>query len=265
MNMKEYYSVVPGEKPLDRMVTDGGFAGIFRSICCIGDSLSSGEFESLDANGNVGYHDMFEFSWGQFIARDTGAKVYNFSAGGMSSQGYINIYSDAHGCWNTDKLCQCYILALGVNDLFGLKQEVGSVSDMEPDENGNYKETFAAYYGRIVRRIKDINPDAYMFFMSMPRYGDDGDPKREAHAAFLNELTKKFSRSYVIDLYKYAPVYDAEFKSHFFMSGHMNPAGYLLTARMVESYIDFIIRSNPEHFSKVGYIGTPYDNVNYKS
>lgn len=265
MNMKEYYSVVPGEKPLDRMVTDGGFTGIFRSICCIGDSLSSGEFESLDKNGNVGYHDMFEFSWGQFIARDTGATVYNFSRGGMTGKEYIESFAEANGFWDTDKLCRCYIVALGVNDVFGLNQEIGTVSDMNPDENGNYKDTFASYYGRMIKRIKDMNPDAYFFFMSMPKYGDDGDPRREAHAALLYDFTKVFSRSYVIDLYKYAPVYDAEFKSHFFMSGHMNPAGYLLTARMVESYIDFIVRSNPEHFSKIGYIGTPYDNVNYIS
>ena len=32
-------------------------------IGCIGDSLSSGEFESLDEAGNRGYHDMFEYSW----------------------------------------------------------------------------------------------------------------------------------------------------------------------------------------------------------
>lgn len=175
MNMKEYYSVVPGEKPLDRMVTDGGFTGIFRSICCIGDSLSSGEFESLDANGSVGYHDMFEFSWGQFIARDTGAAVYNFSRGGMTAKEYIESFAEANGFWDTDKLCRCYIVALGVNDLFGLNQEVGTVSDMNPDENGNYKDTFASYYGRLVKRIKDMNPDAYFFFMSMPEYGDGGD------------------------------------------------------------------------------------------
>lgn len=29
---------VPEEKPLDRLVTDGGFCGIFRTIGCIGDS-----------------------------------------------------------------------------------------------------------------------------------------------------------------------------------------------------------------------------------
>ena len=43
----------PEEKPLDRMVTDGGFASIFRTVACVGDSLSSGEFESLDENGKL--------------------------------------------------------------------------------------------------------------------------------------------------------------------------------------------------------------------
>ena len=37
----------PGEKPLDHLPPDGGFCGIFRTIGCIGDSLSSGEFESV--------------------------------------------------------------------------------------------------------------------------------------------------------------------------------------------------------------------------
>ena len=36
------------EKPLDNIVSDGGFCSIFRTIGCVGDSLSSGEFESLN-------------------------------------------------------------------------------------------------------------------------------------------------------------------------------------------------------------------------
>ncbi|MBE6793009.1 MAG: SGNH/GDSL hydrolase family protein, partial [Ruminococcaceae bacterium] len=35
------------KNPLDTLVSDGGFCGIFRTIGCIGDSLSSGELESL--------------------------------------------------------------------------------------------------------------------------------------------------------------------------------------------------------------------------
>ena len=32
--------------------------------------------------------------------------------------------------------------------------------------------------------------------------------------------------------------------------------GYVLIARMVERYIDYIIRKNPEDFKQVGFIGT---------
>ena len=41
-----------------------------------------------------------------------------------------------------------------------------------------------------------------------------------------------------------------------FRLGHMTPTGYVLMARMVESYIDYIIRKNPEDFNQVGLIGT---------
>ena len=42
------------ERPLERLAPDGGYCGILRTIGCIGDSLSSGEFESMDEAGNRG-------------------------------------------------------------------------------------------------------------------------------------------------------------------------------------------------------------------
>lgn len=66
------------EKPLDNIAINGGFTSIFRTIGCIGDSLASGELESFEI-GKINFHDYFEYSWGQFIARDAGCKVYNFS------------------------------------------------------------------------------------------------------------------------------------------------------------------------------------------
>ena len=38
----------------------------------------------------------------------------------------------------------------------------------------------------------------------------------------------------------------------------MTPTGYVLTAKMVASYIDYIIRHNMEDFAQVGFIGTEY-------
>jgi hypothetical protein len=82
------------EKPLDTLCTDGGFVGIFRTIACVGDSLSSGEFESRDEEGNPGYHDYFEYSWGQYMARTLGNKVYNFSRGGMTAQEFEESFAE---------------------------------------------------------------------------------------------------------------------------------------------------------------------------
>ena len=44
----------------------------------------------------------------------------------------------------------------------------------------------------------------------------------------------------------------------FYLEGHLNAAGYLLTARMVASYIDYIIRHEQAAFKQVGLMGTPY-------
>ena len=53
MNIYEYIAVSEKEKPLDRVVDDGGMCAIFRSIACVGDSLSSGEFESENGNSEI--------------------------------------------------------------------------------------------------------------------------------------------------------------------------------------------------------------------
>ena len=117
MDYKDYYAI-PGEKPLDRIVTDGGFCSIFRTIGFVGDSLSSGEFESVDKDMNVGYHDYFEYSWGQYIARAAGLTAHNFSQGGMTAKGLCTYFNESRDCWNEEEKCQAYVIALGVNDVY---------------------------------------------------------------------------------------------------------------------------------------------------
>lgn len=249
------------ENPLDQLVTDGGFCGIFRTIGCVGDSLSSGEFESLNEKGEKGYHDYFEYSWGQYMARMAGSKVYNFSRGGMTAKEYCESFADENDFWAADKACQAYIIALGVNDVYNQQQEPGSVNDIDLADYRHNRPTFAGYYGQIIQRLKKIQPDAKFFLMTMPREENRTEEMNlagDAHAALLYDLAKLFSNTYVLDLRRYAPVYDSQFKKQFYLGGHMNPCGYILTARMVTSYIDYIIRHNAEDFKQVGFIGTPY-------
>ena len=77
----------------------------------------------------------------------------------------------------------------------------------------------------------------------------------------LYALAEHFENSYVIDLYKYGPIYDEEFREKYFLHGHMNPMGYIFTANLIDSYIDYIIRTNPKDFANVGFIGT---DIKYK-
>ena len=236
------------EKPLERLISDGGFCGIFRTIGCIGDSLSSGEMEFYDVEGKRRYIDMYEYSWGQYIARITGSKVYNFSRGGMTAKEYVESFAEENDYWNPKFACQAYIIALGVNDM----------------GRAGFEETFSEYYSTIVQKLKDIQSDAKLFFMTMLSGETYGAHKHiDLHTQMLYEIANRYTNCYVMDFQKYGPTCDAEFKEKFFLTNHLNPCGYILTAKMVMSYMDYIIRHNMDDFRRVALIGQNMSEVNY--
>lgn len=257
MDIEKYWGD-ENEQPLDRLVTDGGFCAIFRTIACIGDSLSSGEFEAVNDEGKKTYHDYYEYSWGQYIARAAGCKVYNFSKGGMTAKAYCETFAASKDFWNPEYASQAYVIAMGCNDRRSI--ELGEIGDVCLEDWKQNKQTFAGYFGQIVQRYKEIRPDAKFFYLTMPRAPEDAatTEQRDRHAALMYDMAKLFDNSYVIDLRKYGPVYDAKFRERFYLGGHMNPCGYILTGQMVASYIDYIVRHNIEDFRQVGFIGTPF-------
>lgn len=249
------------EKPLDRLVDGYSHTAIFRKIAFIGDSLSSGEFENRTEDEKPGYHDLYEYSWGQYIARKHGLLSYNFSRGGLTAKVYLESFGDKRGCWDPEKACQAYVIALGVNDLCHRQIPLGSIEDVDVDNYRNNKDTFLGQYAAIVSRYKEISPDAKFFFVTFPNqtYADwikRGKGMREG----LYELARVFENAYVIDLEQYGPLYDKRFHDTFFMHGHMRASGYILTAQLIDSYIDYIVRHNPKDFENVPLINTdiPY-------
>ena len=247
----------PDEKPLERLVEGYSLTSIFRTVGFVGDSLSSGEFETRDGEGNPGYFDLFDYSWGQFIARKNGLLAYNFSRGGMTAREYVESFAEERGFWDKDKACQVYVIALGVNDLCIVDMELGSIADIAPTDWRNNKPTFMGYYAAIVSRYKEISPDAKFFFVTFPntttpKEKEWGEPMTRA----MYELADYFDNAYVIDLYHDGPLYDDRFKETYFLYGHMNPAGYVLTAKLIDSYIDYIVRHNPDDFHTTGFINT---------
>lgn len=250
------------EKPLDRLVDGYSHTSIFRTIGFIGDSLSSGEFETMDPTGKRGYHDLYEYSWGQYIARKNGLKAYNFSRGGMTAKEYMESFADERGFWDQDKACQCYVIALGVNDIVGRGMEIGSLEDIDSADYRNNKPTFLGYYGAIVARYKEISPDAKFFFVGFPRQTENQHTERKKQTnEQLRKLAAYFENAWFIDLHTYGPYYDQRFDEHFRLHGHLNPSGYILTARIIDSYIDYIVRHNPEDFRHAGFINS---GIQYK-
>ncbi len=253
---KELYPI--DEKPLDRLVNGYSNTSVFRTMAFVGDSLSSGEFETLDNDGKRSYYDLFEYSWGQYIARNNGLKAYNFSRGGMTAKEYLDSFAESKGFWDKDLACQAYVIALGANDL-NRGIEIGSIDDIDADNYENSKPTFIGFYARIVKKYKEISPDAKFFFVTFPDGGNKEKTVGMVNA--LYSLADHFANAYVIDLYRYGPFYGNRFREKFYLHGHLNPMGYILTARMVDSYIDYIIRHNPDDFRNAGFIGT---DIQYK-
>ena len=250
------------EKPLDNLLDGAGFCGIFRTIGVVGDSLSSGEFEVLSKEGIKAYHDFYEYSWGQYMARTIGCKVHNFSRGGMTAKEFCESFGTKCGAWDYENICQCYIIALGVNDK-NFHSEMGDVNSIGFPAGYSGKTDFAGYYGQIICRLKAKAPDAKFFLIAPPREngGEKYEKWKSDETKLLHQIAEKFDNTYVIDLNTYGPVYDEEFKKQFYLLGHLNPAGYILTAKMVMSYMDYIIRHNMADFKQAGLIGTPYKSV----
>ncbi len=250
------YFNIKDEKPLDNIVSDGGYTAIFRTICCIGDSLASGEMESRSPEGNNGYHDMFEYSWGQFIARTCNSTVYNFSRGGMSAREFCESFAENSGFWNNRYASQAYIIALGVNDIYGEHQEIGSINDIDFSDYRNNTKNYAGYMGQIIQRMKEIQPRARFFLMTLPNDVHLDSELIKQQRKLMYEFSEKFDNTYVLDIYKYAPIYNDELKEKLYLYGHMSPIGYLFTAKMIMSYIDYIIRHNTDDFKDIALIGT---------
>lgn len=247
------------EKPFEKIVENGGFCGIFQKIGCIGDSLLSGAFETTNKNGEPEFIDFPEYSWGKYIEKTLQNKVHVFARGGMTAKEYCESFAESKGFWDSKLACQAYIIALGANDLYWLNHEIGDISDIDIKDYKNNNKTITGYYGMIIQRYKEIQPNAKFFLITLPLCEREDETKADRFTEIQYQIADRINNVYILDFRKYAPNHDKAFREKYYLgNSHMNPMGYMLTARYVMSYIDYIVRNNPQEFKQVGLIGTDY-------
>lgn len=260
--MKKIYEIDPNEKPLDNIKETCGFASLLRKVGVIGDSLSSGEFESTDYKGNIVYNDMYEYSWPSILSRLTGAEYLNFSRGGMTFKEFYESWADKNNFWVK---CPTYIIFLGNNDLFVYNQEVGSAEDINLDEPEKNKDTYFGYMGKVISKLKSLEKDARIFLTSLQI--DEMSEERTKKVKYVEEEMKKvvklYSFTYLIDFTEFLFKYDEEARNKIAMGFHPSPLGYYSLALAFGNYIDYIIRANPDDFRKIAFVGTNLVNQNY--
>ena len=258
MNIK-MFEIQKGEMPLENIKENCGFAGIFKEIGVIGDSLSSGEFESTDENGKVYYHDMYNYSWPAILERITGTKYYNYSRGGMSFKEFYESWAKQNNFWEKR---QAYIVDLGNNDLFVFRQNVGSAKDINLEDPSKNKDTYFGYMGKVLSKLKSLEKDVRIFLVSLQI--DHTFKEKDEMAYYVLEEMKKvvkmYSFTYLIDMTTYGPVYDEKAREKFAMGFHPNAMGYYVYALAIGNYIDYIIRQNYKDFFEVPFIGTDLKN-----
>lgn len=210
---------------------------LFSNFGVVGDSYASGE---LYFDGD--FHDVYNISWGQVLARKTGTKCVNFSAGGLSTRGWLNNSKGLSLLLETEPQ-DIYYLALGINDANNYGAEyLGSLRDLQENYAQN-PDTFYGNYGKIIGNIKNHAPNAKIVMFSIV-------PTTEMKAAYndaIFEIADHFGVPYIVQ------TDDSFFTSDFYgngkVEGHPTAPVYSGMANAFERLLKKCIIENYEYFS----------------
>lgn len=238
------------DNPLERIRNDAGLMTVFRHVGCIGDSLASGEAVYKKADGTTGGKDLFEYSWGQYLARMTGNTYYNWSKGGLRCDTFLSS-SLATECFDGNHKCEAYIIGLGQNEN-NRKYKIGTVEDINLGDYTQNPDTYYGNYGKIIQKIQEMQPKAKIFILT--------DPLKSVENAGYNSAVREiagiFKSVYLVDLYTYGTaLYNSGFLYQQKRGGHYNAVGYFICAMIISTYIDWIMKKNPNEFREIEFIG----------
>ena len=286
--------------PLEVLKETGGYTAIFHRIAVIGGSMATGA-QDYDYDNYVYDRDNAskkENSVIQRMAAIYGGTAYNFSQGGMSARAWLNSstvggqsqdFINSGGAAGVDgKLgVQAYFIQVGNNDLnyhYDHPEYVlGTIADVNIGNESSNPDTYYGNLSKIVGRIRDVNPKAYVFFVTFVRgynnqkYGynppadfDYNAAIREVYQAYRADsdnvlfnttpVVTDYLRFLLLDYYTYGKDWQ------YFRTGihdkaynhtHLSPMGYQYQAYEFCTYVDWLIKNDMKYFDDVQWIDNP--------
>lgn len=236
----------------------------FLKFGVVGDSLSSGECYSNNTGVSVA-NDLYQYSWGQFIARKLHTTCYNFSEGGMTTRSWWT--NKEHG-WekaqNENNKCSAYFIALGQNDYSKAElgeKYLGNISDIKenPEENAD---SFYGNYGKIIQKLSQLTSGCIFFLITMPDYTTNGDALKKKYNEAIKNIGKYFDNCVVLDFENFNSYFVSDPKNEYIFNnrraGHFNAVSYNYMGMMILNMANSAMyeKNNWDKFHTVEFIGT---------
>lgn len=219
---------------------------LFSDIGVIGDSYASGEIYATDGS-LIG--DKYKISWIQQLARKNGFTGYNFSSGGLSTRTWLTAENGLKKL-NNSKVCELYILALGINDYYGLGESyLGTQEDIS---NGN--DTFYGNYAKIINAVKEKAQNAKIMISTIAIRNIESNDNKTLIKKF-NDAIINIANHYSIplirqDTYSY---FNSALYSDNMIHGHPTAVGYSILATELEKCIGIAMVENATYFESGNY------------
>ncbi|MDU4883001.1 SGNH/GDSL hydrolase family protein [uncultured Clostridium sp.] len=265
-NIKNEIGIGNSINPLSKIITDGGLAGLIESYACGGDSLTQGVFDRTNGVA-MDFETTKYYSYPSQLSRITGSKVFNLGNAGATACNSQQAISDWHSWlqtatqknWFSDNFkAKAYIFAVGTNDIGYYGSFTGNVeTDIDINNyNNNNTTTSVGGLATMIQKARELQPKAVIFIETIDNTRNTKITRDEANEK-IRAIAKKLD-CYLIDMAKYwiSEEEAKEWMAKYQNGGHLNAMGYLLKTQARITYIDWIIRNNPEKFKEVQFIGT---------
>lgn len=237
------------QEQINSAITIPNLFSSFKHVGCIGDSLASGECST--STGQL--VDLYEISWGQFMAKYTNCTYYNFSKGGLTTKSWLTHEKGLPLATDGNHKCEAYIIGLGVND-FNQHLNVGSLSDINDSDFSLNADSFYGNYGKIIQNLKALYPKAKFFLLTSPLFMSN-----QNYNNAIREIANHFENCYLIDVYEDRAIFETGFIKNQQRNAHYNAIGYNYIAKYLLDKLNNYIYNNSEEFSRIEFINTDYD------